>query len=115
MPAEKNFENKLKQYLKDQGAWLIKYWAGAAFTKEGIPDLLICHKGSFMAIEVKAPKGRPSLLQLITLKKIREAGGIGILLYPVDLEGFKKYLNGDFNWYQNNLRLQHEWFEKLSG
>ena len=41
MAAEKNFENKVKKYLKEQGAWFIKYWGGAAFTKAGIPDPLI--------------------------------------------------------------------------
>lgn len=40
MAAEKNFENKVKAFLKDTGAWLLKYWSGAAYTKSGIPDLL---------------------------------------------------------------------------
>lgn len=114
MAAEKNFENKLKQYLKEIGAWYIKYWAGSRFTKEGIPDVIICHKGLFIAIEVKAASGKPSLLQLVTLRQIRESGGMGILLYPVDFEGFKKWLNGDFKWYEDNIKLQQEWFEKLS-
>ena len=40
MAAEKNFENKVKKFLKDKGAWVLKYWGGAAYTKSGIPDLL---------------------------------------------------------------------------
>ena len=62
MAAEKNFENKLKNYLKAQGAWYIKYWAGAAFTKEGIPDILACIKGKFYGIEVKAANGKPTFI-----------------------------------------------------
>ena len=81
MAAEKNFENKVKAFLKDTGAWLLKYWGGAAYTKSGIPDLLVCSDGCFLGVEVKAPNGEPSLLQLVNLKKIRESGGYGILLY----------------------------------
>lgn len=47
MAAEKNFENKVKKFLKDKGAWVLKYWGGAAYTKSGIPDLLVCFKGWF--------------------------------------------------------------------
>jgi hypothetical protein len=97
MAAEKNFENKVKAFLKDTGAWLLKYWGGAAYTKSGIPDLLVCSDGCFLGIEVKAPNGEPSLLQLVNLKKIRESGGYGILLYPKDLNSSKCSLQKNQN------------------
>ena len=92
MAAEKNFENKVKKFLKDKGAWVLKYWGGAAYTKSGIPDLLVCFNGWFLGIELKAPKGRPSDLQLYNLRQIEKAGGIGILLYPKDYEQFKGFI-----------------------
>lgn len=92
MAAEKQFENKVKKFLTDQGCWLIKYWAGAAYTKSGVPDLLVCIRGYFMAVELKAPNGRPSNLQIWNLRKISEAGGIAILLYPKDYDQFKKFV-----------------------
>ena len=88
--AEKNYENKVKKFLEEQGAWLVKYWAGASYTKAGIPDVLACVNGIFFGIELKAPKGKPSELQLYNLRKIDEAGGFGILLYPNDFELFKE-------------------------
>ena len=45
-----------------------------------------------MGIEVKAPKGKPTALQLHNLKKIDEAGGFGILLYPKDFDSFKFFV-----------------------
>ena len=39
--AEKNFENKVKTFLKGKGFWFLKYWGGAAYTKSGIPDLYV--------------------------------------------------------------------------
>ena len=116
MAAEKSFENKVKKYLRNQGCWYIKYWGGSKFTKDGIPDILMCHAGKFMAIELKAPKGKPSLIQIVTLRKIRKAGGIGILLYPFDYEGFIGFMNnkpGSKSWYQENIKFQDRWFEKL--
>ncbi len=92
MAEEKTFENKIKSYLKEKGAWFLKYWGGGNFTKVGIPDLLVCYKGHFIAIEVKASCGKPSDLQLYHLKKIEEAGGKAFLLYPKDFNDFKSYI-----------------------
>lgn len=117
MAAEKNFENKVKKFLKDKGAWLLKYWGGAAYTKSGIPDLLVCLDGFFFGIEIKADKGEPSLLQLYNLRKIRDAGGYGILLYPQDFELFKMFIakKPEPNlWYLSNIEDQKCWEMKLS-
>lgn len=92
MAAEKNFENKVKKFLKENNCWFIKYWGGAAYTKSGIPDLLVNVNGYFMAVELKAPKGRVSELQLYHLKKITKGNGIAILLYPKDFEHFKEFV-----------------------
>lgn len=94
MAAEKQFENKVKKFLTDQGCWLIKYWAGAAYTKSGVPDLLVCVRGHFMAVELKAANGRPSDLQIWNLRKVSESDGIAILLYPKDYDQFKEFVTG---------------------
>lgn len=112
MAQEKNFENKVKAWLKDSGAWFIKYWAGTPYTKEGIPDILACINGVFYGIEIKAPNGKPTVIQLVTLCKIREAGGKGILLYPKDWSGF---ISNDEDWYRENIQLQERWYKKLTG
>ena len=97
MNPEKQFENKVKVYLKEQGCWFVKYWSGTAqngkkFTKDGVPDLLICCNGFFIGLELKAENGKPSQLQLWNLEQIRKAGGIGIVLYPHMFEEFKEMI-----------------------
>lgn len=92
MAAEKNFENQVKRFLKDQGCWILKYWGGASYTKSGVPDLLVCCNGSFVAIEVKAPNGRPSDLQIVNLRNIDKSGGYAVLLYPQHYELFKNFI-----------------------
>lgn len=91
--AEKNFENKVKEILKSKGAYFVKQF-GCAFSKSGVPDLLVCYKGRFIAVELKAEKGEPSALQLYNLDEIRKAGGYGFLLYPKDLPIFLNFLTG---------------------
>lgn len=93
MAAEKNFENKIKDFLEEKGAWFIKYWAGSKFTKDGIPDILACVYGQFVAIEVKASNGKPSELQKHNVRKINKAGGYAMILYPQDWETFKRLIN----------------------
>lgn len=92
MAAEKQFENKVKAFLREQGCWYVKYWAGGGYTRAGVPDLLICCNGHFLGVELKAPNGRPSQLQKAELRHIKDAGGLGILLYPEKFEEFKKLI-----------------------
>lgn len=91
MAQEKNFENKVKRFLKDNGCWYVKFFANR-MTRTGVPDILACVNGHFVAIEVKAQNGKPSELQVYNIKKIREAGGVGIILYPDGFEAFKKLI-----------------------
>ena len=92
MAQEKNFENRLKKFLEDEGCWFVKFFANS-FTKKGIPDLLVCCNGYFVAVEVKAQNGKPSELQKWNIKKINESGGIGVILYPDQFDGFKELIS----------------------
>lgn len=92
MAREKQFENKIKKFLKEQNCYYIKYWGGGQFTKSGVPDLLICCNGYFVAVEVKAENGKPSELQLYNIDEIKKAGGFAMILYPNQFEEFKKII-----------------------
>lgn len=45
MASEKNFENRIKSFLKSNNCYFIKYWGGGEFTKAGVPDILACCNG----------------------------------------------------------------------
>lgn len=85
---EKSFENKIKSFLDSIGAVWYKQF-GCSYTKAGTPDLLCCVNGHFVAVEVKAEKGRLSPLQLYNIDKISKAGGTVYILYPKDFDKFK--------------------------
>lgn len=115
---ETPFKQKVEKFLGEKEAWFIKYWAGAKFTKEGIPDILACIYGKFYGLELKGDGGSPSMLQLIHLRNIRNAGGIGLLLYPDDFKYFEVFIEdpiseANYEWYRKNIVKQHDWFEKL--
>lgn len=73
---EKAVENKIKKWLKDKNYWFFKVH-GSIFQPSGIPDVLACINGKFIAIEVKRSKGGiVSPLQKAQIEKIKENGGI---------------------------------------
>ena len=48
---------------------------GGMYGTAGIPDIIACVNGRFVAFEVKTETGRLSKLQEVTLGRIRDAGG----------------------------------------
>lgn len=92
MAAEKNFENKVKRYLKEKGCWTLKTWSNGV-QRSGVPDLLICCNGYFLGVELKAPNGKPSELQIYNIDEIVRAGGFGLTLYPDQFEQFKELIS----------------------
>ena len=109
---EKSFENKVKQFLKDQGCWVLKTWSNG-IQREGIPDLLICCNGYFLGVELKAENGKPSNLQLWNIEEIRKAGGVGIVLYPDQFEEFKDLIETAIENIPDELyEMQNMFYEK---
>lgn len=93
MASEKLFENKIKKFLKERGCWYVKYFANRN-TRSGVPDILACVNGHFVAIEVKAEDGKPTELQKWNVDKIRECGGVAMIVYPSDWERFVATIEG---------------------
>lgn len=113
MASEKNFENKIKKFLKEQECYFIKYWGGGQFTKSGVPDLLICCNGYFIAVEVKAQNGKPSELQLYNIEQIKKAHGLAMVLYPNQFEEFKKLIFLLKNVVDSNKKLLYNNIDNL--
>ena len=95
MAKEKNFERRIKEWIRKQGGFVVKYH-GDAFSTSGVPDLLACVDGRFVGVEVKADDGTPSELQIWTVRQIRKAGGIAVVLYPSAFDEFKNWATSGF-------------------
>lgn len=83
--AEKNFENKIKNFLKEHNCWHVKFFANG-FTRTGVPDILGTVNGYFIAIEVKAPNGTPSELQKYNVNEINNCKGFAVIVNPDQFE-----------------------------
>jgi len=82
---EQDYQKKIVKALEAKGAYVVKV---VAATKKGVPDILACYKGHFIAIEVKTPESRSntSKLQEYNLDKVSEAGGLaGVAVHIDDL------------------------------
>nr|DAF84365.1 MAG TPA: Nuclease [Caudoviricetes sp.] len=73
------FSRSVTKYLESVGA-IVNNQTGSMFSKVGVSDLLICYKGIFIALELKVGNYQPDPLQIVYLQKVRESGGIGLLL-----------------------------------
>ena len=108
MGAEKQFENRVKRFLKSVGIYPLgtapdkmtvkpcgyfeKRWGGGTFTKSGLPDMHIVCNGYSVDVELKAETGCISDLQKIMIKQIRNAGGFAFALYPSGYLDFVKFI-----------------------
>jgi len=56
---------------------------GGQYGTAGLPDIICCYRGHFVAFEVKTPTGRPSKLQMVTIAKIKAAKGEAFIVRSV--------------------------------
>lgn len=71
---EKKVKQKVVEILKKHGAYYF-YPVTGGFGRSGIPDIIVCFEGSFIAIECKAGSNKPTALQEMEMEKIRGALG----------------------------------------
>ena len=77
MPREASVVKRVKTLLEERGAWLVKYHGGR-WGRAGVPDILACYRGRFLAVECKQPGNEAGVtpLQEVEMKRIRRAGGL---------------------------------------
>jgi hypothetical protein len=72
----------------------VYYFSPAAngFGRAGIPDIICCFGGRFIAIECKAGKGVTTALQDRELAAIRTAGGMTMVVNETNIQELKEKL-----------------------
>lgn len=66
-----------------EDCWYVKYH-GSRYGRAGIPDLLVCLDGVFLALEVKLPGKKTTKLQDRELDAIEHAGGFARVVQSVE-------------------------------
>jgi Holliday junction resolvase len=88
---EKKVKTAVSRLLVEMG---IYYFMPAAngFGRAGIPDIICCFGGRFIAIECKAGKGTTTALQDRELAAIRTAGGMAVVVNETNIDELKEKL-----------------------
>jgi hypothetical protein len=72
-------KSKSKKILDDINAYHFSPQTGG-YGKSGIPDIIACYKGRFIAIECKAGKGTLTALQKYNIDQIISRNGLAIVI-----------------------------------
>jgi len=89
---EKKVKDAVTEILKKRGVYYF-YPVTAGFGRSGVPDIVGCHRGKFIAIECKAGNNKPTALQLAEMAKIDSAGGMSMWTNEAGLHVVEEALN----------------------
>jgi len=82
---EKKVKDAVTKILKHYNAYYF-YPVMGGYGRSGIPDIIACYKGRFIAIECKAGKNTLTALQEAELKKIEEAKGYVLVVNEENID-----------------------------
>jgi Holliday junction resolvase len=85
MTPEAKVKNKIKKFLDKLGCYYFFPQTGG-YGRSGVPDIIICHQGKFIAIECKAGKGVLTALQKNNIDRINSNGGLAIVINESNIE-----------------------------
>jgi len=79
---ESKLKKEIREYVKSRGA----FWStvtGGVSSKPGDPDLILCYKGRYVALEVKQGRKKAEALQAHRLQQIHDAGGMAAVVRSI--------------------------------
>ena len=106
LTPEKKVKDKCVKLLK---AYDVYYFFPAThgYGRSGVPDIICCIAGKFVAIECKAGDNKPTALQEKEMADIRKQGGLAVVINESNLtllENLLKKLTGANNEEDNDGR-----------
>lgn len=112
MTPEAKVKKKVVDLLNLWGAYYF-YPVTGGYGRSGVPDIVACIDGDFIAIECKAGKNKPTDLQKQNLELIGIAGGWPWTINENQVGEFKTWLTtryGKHDMWDDALRVAQNWF-----
>lgn len=75
---EGKVKDKVVGILKSEGVYYF-FPATHGYGRSGVPDIVCCVNGIFLAIECKAGTNKPTALQVREIESIRRNGGVAVV------------------------------------
>lgn len=91
MTPEAKVKQVVTRQLKAMGAYYF-YPVTGGYGASGVPDIVGCYKGIFFAIECKAGKNKPTLLQQANIERILNTGGTAMIVNEENMHTVTSYL-----------------------
>lgn len=79
LTPEGKVKARVKRVLDEHGIYHFSPFQ-AGMGRAGIPDIICCCGGKFLAVECKAGKGKTTALQDREIQRIREHGGVALVI-----------------------------------
>lgn len=87
-------KDKVVKILKEEGVYYF-FPATGGFGRSGVPDIIGCVQGGkFLAIECKAGKNKPTLLQVRELEAIRSRDGVAVVVNDDNWDMIRELVKG---------------------
>lgn len=81
---ESDITKSILKYLKTLPRCFFWKEHGGFYGTSGIPDIIVCIDGRFIALEVKTQKGKTTPLQNAAIRKIHSSGGFAFVVRSVE-------------------------------
>jgi Holliday junction resolvase len=85
LTPEAKVKKKVVDVLKKYGAYYF-FPATGGYGRSGVPDIVSCYRGVFIAIECKAGTNKPTPLQEAEMDKIRKAQGFVLVVNETNID-----------------------------
>ena len=92
LTPERKVKNKVVSLLKARGVYYF-FPATYGMGRSGVPDVICCFNGRFLAVECKAGANKPTELQLRELNSIEAAGGVAIVINETNINVLESALS----------------------
>jgi Holliday junction resolvase len=92
LTPEKKVKNKVIALLKERGVYYF-FPATYGMGRSGVPDVICCFNGRFLAVECKAGANKPTELQLREMHSIESAGGTAIVINENNINALESVLS----------------------
>ena len=81
---ESDITKSILKYLKTLPRCFFWKEHGGIYGTSGIPDIIVCIDGRFIALEVKTQNGKTTPLQNVAIRKIRSSGDFAFVVRSVE-------------------------------
>lgn len=92
MTPEKKVKKQIVKILDEMGVYHFSPFM-SGMGRSGIPDIIACCKGAFVAVEAKAGTNKPTMLQEREIARIQSAHGHALVVNETNYDELRALLN----------------------